>query len=1005
MLFLEKLDQKKLYIVLVIAICMLIGIIYAIVFMPEKFVSQTSVMLMKMEDDGYNEIKNNGNIELTNNQMATFEELIKSDSNIQEARKNLNLSTEINNRNVSVKRVSDSDTFQIKVTGSNPDDVVKINSEITKIFGNTISVMYKNAKIYIVDEAHIISSSKISSVIVFTISSVAIGILISLAYIVVLMIIEKNIKNEKDIESNFSLNVLGLIPLRKLNKNIELISSEVEKTSTNKAFKKLRSNIQFLNVNSNNKNIILITNCTNQEGKSYVSANLAISYANVGKKVILIDSSLNEGKQSEIFNIPNNMGLSNFLSNLDETGVEINERINSFINETNIKNLNIITSGTVPPNSSELLSSEKFAQMLKDLSVFYDVIILDGTSILNKIDALILSRHATSSLIVTIPKKTKKDDLWKAKRDIQNVGGRIIGVVLNKVKVKEEKEERISYKILENLKEKVKECISKLKDNKKQKLLNESTVVDENDSVYLEVKNEDKILTNAIIDEKNEKEYIAKIEDIQTEENKETVEDLQNENNEEKTIVEGNIEIINSEETPEIEASAEIDNVILNTEKLNTFKKILLNNFIKVKKIAIKNLKRIKIKSIKLYRKAKEAIKNKSEKSKEVTNNEVNPENTEKIEKSVKQENTESKAKKKVQSENSVLVIVDANNEVCRAFSKNCYTEKLVRGLDTSDGFIKAHYSAYLVRKRIEALILMYTLTKKQANRIDPLVYSTLSDYDEHVWIEQKTTSNKAESYVLAMTREYEKNNGEKRKDYLERCRKSRIEELENEEIEIDYNIDLLWKTSKMKFSDKVAMDKYAKIYGKTSIEEDNYDIEYSEEESEDKYLEEENENEIKKRKISFKKINPLKKIEEVTNIIANTEQVRAKSIKEIEEEVDNKLNEKNNYAQENIFNVDSKFSEVIVEEENEEYNLELQKQERKKEVEVLKKIQKEKIAKKRKEERNRKQKQKEEKNKQREEQRKAKEKEREKKIEEARIEEELLGDNLYPKTKYNKNL
>ncbi len=102
------------------------------------------------------------------------------------------------------------------------------------------------------------------------------------------------------------------------------------------------------------------------------------------------------------------MGLSNFLSNLDETGVEINERINSFIKETNIKNLNVITSGTVPPNSSELLSSEKFAQMLKDLSVFYDVIILDGTIILNKIDSLILSRHATSVSYSINSKKNKE---------------------------------------------------------------------------------------------------------------------------------------------------------------------------------------------------------------------------------------------------------------------------------------------------------------------------------------------------------------------------------------------------------------------------------------------------------------------------------------------------------------------------------------------------------------------------------------------------------------------
>lgn len=993
MLFLEKLEQKNLYIILVIIICMLIGTTYAFVFMPDKYVSQTSVMLMKTEENEDDEVKNNGNIELTDNQMATFEALIKSDTNIQEARKNLNLNTEINNRCVSVKRISDSDTFQIKVTGSNSDEVIKINAEITKVFGNTILSMYKNTKLYIVDEPHIVSSSKLSSITIFAISSAVIGVLINLAYIFALIVIEKNVKNEKDIESNFSLKILGLIPLRKLNKNIELISSETEKTSTNKAFKKLRSNIQFLNINNNNKNIILITNCLGQEGKSYVSANLAVSYANVGKKVILIDSSLNEGKQAEIFNIPNNMGLSNFLSNLDETGIEINERINSFINETNIKNLNIITSGTVPPNSSELLSSEKFSQMLKDLSVFYDVIILDGTSILNKIDGLILSRLSMSSLIVSIPKKTKKDDLWKTKRDIQNVGGRIIGVVLNKVKVQEEKEEKISYKILENLKEKIKEYILKLKNSKKQKLLNESKVIDEEKNVCLEIKNEEKILTNAINDEKNEENIIEEIKEEQQEERKKVSNKSNNEENIENNV-ETTISEINSapdlDETYEINPSAETHNIISNNNNLNIPKEILVNSFIKIRKISKRVFKKLKIGIIKLYRKLKQFIISKVEKAKETSENNITIQDVQSVENS---KEIETNTKKKIQGDNAVLVIVDSNSEVCRAFSKKCYTEKLVRGLDTSDGFVKANYSAYLVRKRVEALILMYALTKKQANRIDPLVYATLNDYDEHVWIEQKTTSIKAESYVLAMARDYTKNEGENRKEYLERCRKSRVQELKNAEIEIEYNIDLLWKTSKMKFSDKVAMNKYAKIYGKTSLEDNNYDIEYVEESNEDKYSDESEVND-KKRKI----INPLKKIEEVTSTIVNVEPVKVKSIKEIEAEVDNKLNQKNN------FNINSDFSELMLE-EKEEYNLELQKQERKKEAEVLKKIQKEKNAKKRKEEINRKQKQKEEKNRQREEQRKAKEIEREKKIEEARIEEELLGDNLYPKTKYNKNL
>ena len=85
MLFLEKLEQKKIYIFLVILICMLIGITYAVIFVPKTFVSSTSVMLIKVQKNG-EETENTGNVELTNNLISTLEEVIKSDSSIEEVK-------------------------------------------------------------------------------------------------------------------------------------------------------------------------------------------------------------------------------------------------------------------------------------------------------------------------------------------------------------------------------------------------------------------------------------------------------------------------------------------------------------------------------------------------------------------------------------------------------------------------------------------------------------------------------------------------------------------------------------------------------------------------------------------------------------------------------------------------------------------------------------------------------------------------------------------------------
>lgn len=186
------------------------------------------------------------------------------------------------------------------------------------------------------------------------------------------------------------------------------------------------------------------------------------------------------GNVAQMLNVPNDLGLSNYLSGIDENGAEVNERINKFIKDTEIKNLNVITSGTIPPNPSELLSMPKFKDMVKDLSVFYDILILDSTPVLNETNALILARLANSTIIVSNYRKTKKDDLWHTKRDIQNVGGRIIGIVINKVRIREDGEKIYikAQKIVKDIYLYIKDFITKMA-NRKQKLLNEANPVTE----------------------------------------------------------------------------------------------------------------------------------------------------------------------------------------------------------------------------------------------------------------------------------------------------------------------------------------------------------------------------------------------------------------------------------------------------------------------------------------------------------------------------------------------
>ena len=225
----------------------------------------------------------------------------------------------------------------------------------------------------------------------------------------------------------------------------ELIAHRDPKSPVSEVFRTLRTNIQFMNTNNKLKTL-LVTSTLPSEGKSWVTANLAVTFAQAGKKVILVDADMRKGRQYTIFEVSPRPGLSNYLSGFDSnTGEEISEDLANYIQETQVPNLYIIPAGNIPPNPSELLISPKMVSLLDRLKELCDLVIIDGTPCELVTDAIILSRIVDSTVIVTAHKQTKKDDLQKIVTNIQNVGGKIAGIVLNKIPVSVRKYEQSYY--------------------------------------------------------------------------------------------------------------------------------------------------------------------------------------------------------------------------------------------------------------------------------------------------------------------------------------------------------------------------------------------------------------------------------------------------------------------------------------------------------------------------------------------------------------------------------
>lgn len=216
-------------------------------------------------------------------------------------------------------------------------------------------------------------------------------------------------------------------------KTKEITVEYLPKSYVSESFRTLRTNIQFMHANKDIKTI-LVTSTMPGEGKSYVASNLAATFAQANKKVIIVDADMRKGRLHDIFKISKKPGLSNYLS-----GVAVNDKdgngLNSCISETEIENLYIMPMGNTPPNPSELIASTRMVELIKELRKLFDVIIFDGTPSKIVTDSVILSRETDTTLLVTGYNKTKMDDLKKIKRDIENVGGNIAGVVINSVPI------------------------------------------------------------------------------------------------------------------------------------------------------------------------------------------------------------------------------------------------------------------------------------------------------------------------------------------------------------------------------------------------------------------------------------------------------------------------------------------------------------------------------------------------------------------------------------------
>lgn len=201
-----------------------------------------------------------------------------------------------------------------------------------------------------------------------------------------------------------------------------LITDVHPKSPISESFRALRTNTRFA-VAGKPAQIICITSCRQAEGKTTTAANLAVTFAQEGKRTLLIDADLRKPSQHKVFAVSNRKGLSTILSNLSEFGQSVAA--------AHVEHLTILPSGPVPPNPAELLGSPGMDALLEQVKGKYDAIIIDTPPVLAVTDAQIVASKSDGVIMVIRAGQIKSSLALKAKSRLEHVQARILGVVLN----------------------------------------------------------------------------------------------------------------------------------------------------------------------------------------------------------------------------------------------------------------------------------------------------------------------------------------------------------------------------------------------------------------------------------------------------------------------------------------------------------------------------------------------------------------------------------------------
>ena len=408
---LDILKRKAVLILCILLLFGMVGVYYSFNLVTPKYKSSESLLLIPEGEE-----VTNADLTLNSELINTYSNIVKNPKILNKVINNLRLDITDQEllKKITVSTLTETYIIKIEVTDTDAKTGKIICEEIGKVFLEEIKEIYNLNNIGIVDSAEEAEApyniNHIKDIIMF----LFIGVVISAVMVFFIYMFKNTIKDEVDVQKFTKIKVLGSIP-NCANKNEELAKND---SYTVECLNTIRTNVMYINSTKNLKTL-LITSCLPEDGKTYTSSNIAASFANTNKKVLLIDADLRKGRLDKLFNVENNTGLADYIDvlsgKLDED-IEIGKK---YIKETNKANLHILTNGKFVEKPSELIGSSKMKYLLDVLKNIYDVIIIDAPPCIPVSDSIILSTIVDSTILVAKSEKTKISDIKEVVKNIK----------------------------------------------------------------------------------------------------------------------------------------------------------------------------------------------------------------------------------------------------------------------------------------------------------------------------------------------------------------------------------------------------------------------------------------------------------------------------------------------------------------------------------------------------------------------------------------------------------